>query len=105
MGESATPSKTDREVIYDSFIYTVESNLQYLNPRDIKLMATRNMAFALLAKLYINAEVYSGTAQWEKAGQYCDSVIAGPYSFVNDVNSPFATNNENNSEIIFSIPL
>lgn len=102
--EGFKPSKVEREVVYDSLIQKVESNLQYLNKANLKYMATRNMAFALLAKLYINSEVYSGNAQWEKAGQYCDSVMAGPYSLVNDVNSPFATNNENNSEIIFSIP-
>ncbi len=100
----ALPSKVARETIYDSLVITLENNLKYLNKGDLKYMATRNMAFATLAKLYINAEVYTATPQWEKAGQYCDSVIAGPYSLSNDVKAPFLTNNENNSEIIFSIP-
>lgn len=104
MSEGFQPSKVSREVIYDSLVYTVEKNLKYLNPGDLKYMANKNMAYALLAKLYLNAEVYTGTPQWQKAEQYCDSVIAGPYSLVNDVTSPFATNNEDNSEIIFSIP-
>lgn len=98
------PTKVNREVIYDSLVYTVEKNLPYLNSGNLKYMATKNMAFALLAKLYLNAEVYTGTPQWSMASQYCDSVMAGPYSLATDVKSPFATNNENNSEIIFSIP-
>lgn len=98
------PLKVKREIIYDSLVNTVERNAQSLNSGNLKYMATKNMAYALLAKLYLNAEVYTDTAQWEKAGQYCDSVIAGPYSLVADVKSPFVTNNENNSEIIFSIP-
>lgn len=98
------PTKVNREVIYDSLVNTVERNLSHLNPANLKYMATKNMAFALLGKLYLNAEIYTGTPQWEKAGQYCDSIMAGPYSLVTDVKSPFATNNENNSEIIFSIP-
>ncbi len=101
---NALPLKVERSVIYDSLIMTIEKNISGLNPSNLKYMATKNMANALLAKLYINAEIYTGTAQWEKAEQYCDSVIAGPYSLVNDVKSPFATNNENNAEIIFSIP-
>jgi hypothetical protein len=100
----ALPEKVNREIIFDSLVNTVERNIHFLNPANLKYMATSNMAYALLAKLYLNAEVYTGTPQWAKAEQYCDSVIAGPYSLVNDVKSPFATNNENNSEIIFSIP-
>ena len=102
--EGAQPSKLDRNVVFDSLVANLERNLHYLNPGNLKYMATKNMAFAVLAKLHLNAEVYTGTAQWEKAGQYCDSVIGGPFSLANDVESPFATNNQDNSEIIFSIP-
>lgn len=101
---NALPEKVNRKIIYDSLVNTVTRNVQFLNPANLKYMATTNMANALLAKLYLNAEIYTGTAQWAKAEQYCDSVIAGPYSLANDVRSPFATANENNSEIIFSIP-
>jgi hypothetical protein len=98
------PEKVGMEIVWDSLVITVERNLKYLKAVDLKYMATRNMGNALLAKLYLNAETYTGTPQWEKAGQYCDSVMAGPYSLAADVKSPFATNNENSSEIIFSIP-
>ena len=98
------PYKIKREDIYDSLVATVENALPSLKPIDNKYLATRNMAFALLAKLYINAEVYKGVAQWEKAGQYCDSLIAGPYNLSNSVTGTFVTNNENEPEIIFSIP-
>ena len=100
----ALPNKVAREVIYDSLINTIERNAAALNHSDLKYMATSNMAYALLAKLYLNAEIYTGTAQWAKAEMYCDSVIAGPYSLSGTVEAPFVTNNENNSEIIFSIP-
>lgn len=98
------PTKISREAIFDSIITTVENALPYLRAQDLKYMMNRYAAFALLAKLYLNAEVYTGTAQWEKAGQYCDSVIAGPYSLETDFLAPFKTNNENSTEIIFSIP-
>ena len=98
------PEKVNREIVYDSLITTVERSLPYLRTSDNKYMATRNMAFALLAKLYINSEVYIGTANWAKASQYCDSVMAGPYSLASDVKAPFVTENQNSSEIIFSIP-
>ena len=42
---------------------------------------TRYFAFALLAKLYLNAEVYTGTARYDDCIAACDSVInSGNYS-------------------------
>ncbi|MBU1010466.1 MAG: RagB/SusD family nutrient uptake outer membrane protein [Bacteroidetes bacterium] len=98
------PLKVPRKDIYDSLVTTIETNLKFMKPIDNKLLATRYMGFALLAKLYMNAEVYTGTAQWAKAGQYCDSILAGPYNLESNLSAPFVTNNDKSSEIIFSIP-
>lgn len=98
------PTKIKRAAVYDSLITTVERALPSLKLIDNKNLATRYMAFSLLAKLYVNAEVYTGTAQWAKADAYTDSVLAGPYSLATNATDPFVTNNENSSEIIFSIP-
>lgn len=98
------PKKAKRAAIFDSLTIALESSLPALKPINNNLMATRYLAFALLSKLYLNAEVYTGTAQWEKAGQYADSVLNGPYSLDPTVTGPFVTNNDNNPEIIFAIP-
>ncbi len=98
------PSKISRKAIYDSLVNTVERNRSMLKLQDSKLLANRYMGFALLAKLYANAGVYSGTPQWEKADAYCDSIIAGPYRLESDVSAAFVTNNDNSPEIIFAIP-
>lgn len=104
IGVPEKPFKITREAIFDSIVQTVTESLPYLKPIDNKYMMNRYAGFALLAKLYLNAEVYTGTAQWEKAEMYIDSVLAGPYSLAGDVLEPFKTNNENSPEIIFSIP-
>ncbi len=36
-------------------------------------------AWMLLMRLYLNAEVYTGTAQWAKAAEYAKKVIDSPY--------------------------
>lgn len=36
-------------------------------------------AWTLLTRLYLNAEVYTGTAQWAKAKEYAQKVIDSPY--------------------------
>lgn len=98
------PYKATRAAIFDSLTTTIKDNIQFLKPIDNKYLATQYMAYALLAKLYLNAEVYTGTAQWAEAEQYIDSVLSGPYSLASSVSEPFLTNNEGSSEIIFSIP-
>ena len=53
------PFKIKREAIFDSIVTTITNALPSLKPIDKKYMMTRYAAFALLAKLYLNAEVYT----------------------------------------------
>ena len=66
---------------------------------------TRPVAYMILAKLYLNAEVYTGTPRWTEAAAYCDSIINGGYGYVvnKDYFSAFKKDNVGNPEIIFPI--
>jgi starch-binding outer membrane protein, SusD/RagB family len=60
---------------------------------------------ALLAKMYLNAGVYSGTPQWDKCKAICDTIInSGKFILEPSQKSVFVTNNENSKEIIFALP-
>lgn len=60
--------------------------------------------WALLARLYLNAEVYTGTAKYTEAITYSKKVIAAGYSLISDYrNLMLADNNLNTSEFIFTI--
>lgn len=99
------PEKEDREIIFANIVNDIEQSIPDLRAVNIKTSVTKGMAFSLLAKLYINAEVYTGTAQWAKAEEACDSVIAlGLYSLESDPLGPFVTQNQNSPENIFTIP-
>jgi hypothetical protein len=99
------PEKEDRAIIFNNIVTDIEANLKYLSPGNTKTAVTKGMTFSLLAKLYINAEVYTGTPEWEKAEDYCDSVIlSGSYSLDSKPLDPFVTNNEGSFENIFVIP-
>jgi len=64
---------------------------------------TRWAAHATLAKLYLNAEVYTGNSHWEKVIEHCDEILeSGNYSFAHDYKEPFVTDNHLSDEIIFS---
>ncbi len=67
--------------------------------------ADQAAAWALLARLYLNAEVYTGTARWTDAATYAKKVIGvAGYSLKNKYEDLFlADNNKNNPEIILAI--
>lgn len=66
---------------------------------------TRPVAQMILAKLYLNAEVYTGTPQWAACRDICESIISsGNYQLVDDYFDLFTTNNHvvSSSEIILA---
>lgn len=65
---------------------------------------TKSAAQALLAKLYLNAEVFTGTPRWDDAIESIDFVMDSGYSLDLEWNDPFLVNNENSDENIFVIP-
>ncbi len=99
------PNKTPRATIFNNIVQELEESYPLVAASTSKTAVTKGMAFSLLAKLYLNAEVYTGTAQWAKAEQYCDSVIAlNQYSLQANALAPFVTENGGSSEIIWLIP-
>ncbi len=63
---------------------------------------TKEAAYALLATVYINAEVYTGTEQNAKAIEFADLVInSGSYNLLPDYFDNFKYDNDDNNEFIF----
>ena len=99
------PNKTPRATIFNNIVQELEESYPLVAASTSKTAVTKGMAFSLLAKLYLNAEVYTGTPQWAKAEQYCDSVIAlNQYSLQANALAPFVTENGGSPEIIWLIP-
>jgi hypothetical protein len=66
---------------------------------------TQYAGYMLLAKLYMNAEVYTGTAQWAKAITALNSVInSGKYILQPNYFDNFSNNNEGSTENILVTP-
>jgi hypothetical protein len=65
---------------------------------------TKSAAQALLAKLYLNAEVFTGQARWQDCIDACNAVIGSDYSLDANWNDPFKVNNENSNENIYVVP-
>jgi hypothetical protein len=68
--------------------------------------ADKGAAWMLLAKLYLNAEVYTGTPRYADALTYTERVIGAGYTLVDNYNYLFLADNDRNgseNEIIFPI--
>lgn len=62
-------------------------------------------AYHVLARVYLNAEVYTGTAQWQKCIEACDKIIeSGLFKKSDSYKAIFNATNESNPEMVFAIP-
>lgn len=72
------PEQISRKALNDSIIAEVTAALPLL-PENVDESTygrfTKWAAYALLAKMYINAEVYTGTPQWQKCLDACEEII------------------------------
>jgi hypothetical protein len=67
--------------------------------------ADQGACWMLLARLYLNAEVYTGTARWDSCITYCNKVInSGQYELATDYRQNFCADNDadHNPEMIFA---
>lgn len=67
---------------------------------------TQAAAYTMLAKLYLNSEVWTGKAMWKEASDACDKVMAfSSLQLEPDYFSNFSVHNEGSTETIWAIPL
>lgn len=67
---------------------------------------TKAAAYTMLAKLYLNSEVWIGKAMWKEASDACDNVTAfHSLQLEPDYFSNFSVHNEGSIETIWAIPL
>ena len=68
--------------------------------------ASRSAAHALLARLYLNAEVYTGTARWTDCITYCNRILTAGYTLEDNYALLFnADNHLRTNEIIYAFPV
>ncbi len=86
-----------------SELHAIEDKLG--EPKYSYPQADKAAAWMLLARVYLNAEVYTGTAKWDSCKLYCDKVInSGKYSLATNYRQNFTADNDgkNNPEMIFA---
>lgn len=106
-GADEFPPQTSRAEIFNTLVQQIEENVDLLpipTPGVASSAINQGTAYTLLAKLYLNAEVYTGTPMWQQAYDACETVKGFGYSLEATPNLPFITNNSSSVENIYTIP-
>lgn len=103
------PVQNTRLEVYNFIVSEITSSIPALaETSDVTTYARFNnkwAAYALLAKVYLNAQVYSGQQQWAKCIEACDAVINSEKFILEPVQKDvFKAQNQNSKEIIWAIP-
>ncbi len=106
--KSYLPATNTRQEVYNFIEKELKENLVHL-PKEKNTAtygrATYWTAQAILAKLYLNAIVYTGTPQWQKAIDASNEIInSGKFSLTATYSENFSAQNQNSTEAIFAIP-
>ncbi|MFT4023304.1 MAG: RagB/SusD family nutrient uptake outer membrane protein [Flavihumibacter sp.] len=103
------PDQNTRREVYDFIVSEIKDNMDKLSEEAGQPMYARFNKWAaktLLAKVYLNAEIFSGTAAWNECIQQCNDIIAsGKYQLESNQKNAFITENQNSKEIIFALPI
>jgi hypothetical protein len=97
---AGSPGTSPRSKVYEFVESELKNAIDYL-PEDAYGRFTKNAANLLLARLYLNSEVYINRARWQDCIDAC-SKISG--SLEGDYFASFKIENETSKEIIFAIP-
>ncbi|MBC3539218.1 RagB/SusD family nutrient uptake outer membrane protein [Rufibacter sediminis] len=108
--EGFLPEQSTRKQVYEFIVKELKDNIPLLSTKnDISTYGRFNKwaGLTLLAKMYLNAQVYSGTPAWQECVNTCDEIINGGAGFILESNHKdvFRTSNEGSKEIIFGIPI
>ena len=100
-------SKTRTELFsfIENELLEIREKLSDYNANEMYGRFTGQTADALLSRLYLNAEVYTGTAKWDKCIERCENISNnGMFHLEDNWQGPFLPDNDRSKENIFVIP-
>lgn len=111
----ATPPTYDRTQLFNAVVEDLLDAIPQVYPASQQEYGrvSREAGYALLAKLYLNAEVYTGTAMWQQCADACQQIINAGLTLADDYKYLFCTTNDTHvasstygvaNEIIWTVP-
>lgn len=105
----ANPQQISRGELFNWLANDMEETAEQLPAAPEKYRAGKGMAYMILAKLYLNAGVYTGTPNYAKCAEYCQKIIDLGYKLESaaDYYKMFCADNDQvlgvGHELIFSV--
>jgi starch-binding outer membrane protein, SusD/RagB family len=97
------PSQSTRQELFNFVVQELNEIRTQLPTNPEYGRAGRAAADMLLAKLHLNAQVYTGAAQWSQAREAAERVIAGSGSLAATYQHNFLADNHTSPEIVFPV--
>jgi hypothetical protein len=102
------PDQSTRQQVFDFVVKEFTETIPILSTLSGTAMYGRINQYAakgILARVYLNAGVYTGTPQWDKVLMLTQDIIsANKYQLDATYRGPFARTNDKSPEIIFAVP-
>ena len=105
----SNPEQISRADLFNWLVKDMEETAEILPANPEKYRAGKGLAYMILAKLYLNAGVYTGSANYQKCAEYCQKIIELGYKLesANNYWKLFCADNDQmlgtGHEIIFSV--
>ncbi len=109
-GSTTLKTNTGRAQVFAYIESELKAALPYLKSPSTATygLVTKDLAYSILAKMYLNAEVYTGTARYDDCIAACDEIISsGNYALepmTTYLQQFYPTNGPSEKEFIFAIP-
>jgi hypothetical protein len=106
------PVTTKRAEVFAFIENEIKANIDKVPKASREMLGRMNQAagYAMLAELYLNAEVWTGTARWDDCIAAADKIISGQAGGQNgamaldpNISDQFKSTNDLSKEVIFSV--
>jgi len=103
------PPTYNRQELFNAVVAELEAHVPELKPAAQQEYGrvSREAGYMLLAKLYLNAEVYTGTPMYDKCAAACKKVVETGIQLADEYKYLFCATNDKyvgNGEILWAIP-
>ena len=106
--DAELPQQATRQQVYDFVVSELTAVIPDLpkDPGGVMYGRLNHWAAkAALARVYLNAEVYTGTPQWDKVlAETADIIASNRFRLESSYRAPFARSNKNSPEILLHVP-
>lgn len=112
VGTPLSPPTATRAEVFTFVEKELKENVDLLPNLSKALIGrlTKAAGYAMLAELYLNAQVWTGTAKWDECIAACDKIIKGETGGLNgapaldaDLRSTYVNTNDNSKEALFQL--